>query len=56
MAANPNAHATAPALTGPWTEFKSLAPPEVNNYDSPSTMLMKVIGSRKTTIIFLGDL
>jgi hypothetical protein len=53
---NPNVYATAPALTGPWTEFKNLAPPEVNNYDSQSTMLLKVAGSRKTTVIFMGDL
>ncbi|MFZ0339178.1 MAG: family 43 glycosylhydrolase [Terracidiphilus sp.] len=53
---NPNVYATAPALTGPWTEFKNLAPPEANNYDSQSTMLLKVTGSRKTTVIFMGDL
>jgi hypothetical protein len=53
---NPNVYATAPALTGPWTEFKNLAPPEVNNYDSQSTMLLKVTGSSKTTVIFMGDL
>jgi len=53
---NPNVYATAPALTGPWTEFKNLAPPEANNYDSQSTMLLKVTGSRKTTVIYMGDL
>jgi hypothetical protein len=53
---NPNVYATAPALTGPWKEFKSLAPPEVNNYDSQSTMLLKVTGSKATTVIFMGDL
>ena len=53
---NPNVYATAPALTGPWTEFNNLAPPEANNYDSQSTMLLKVTGSRKTTVIFMGDL
>jgi hypothetical protein len=53
---NPNVYATAPALVGPWTEFKNLAPPEANNYDSQSTMLLKVTGSRKTTIVFMGDL
>jgi len=53
---NPNVYATAQALSGPWSEFKSLAPPEANNYDSQSTMLFKVVGSRTTTIIFMGDL
>lgn len=53
---NPNVYATAPAITGPWTEFKSLAPAEANNYDSQSTMLLKVTGSKKTAVIFMGDL
>ncbi len=53
---NPNVYATAPALAGPWTEFKDLAPSEVNNYDSQSTMLVKVAGSKKTTVIFMGDI
>ncbi len=53
---NPNVYATAPSLTGPWTEFKNLAPPEANNYNSQSTMLLKVVGSKKTTVIFMGDI
>lgn len=53
---NPNVYATAPAITGPWTEFKDLAPPVANNYNSQSTMLLKVTGSRTTTVIFMGDI
>jgi hypothetical protein len=53
---NPNVYATAPALTGPWTEFKNLAPAEANNYDSQSTMLVKVVGSKATAVIFMGDI
>lgn len=53
---NPNVYATAPALTGPWTEFRNLAPPEVNNYNSQSTMLLKVAGSKKTTVIFMAGI
>ncbi len=53
---NPNVYATAPSLTGPWTEFKNLAPDDANNYDSQSTMLVKVAGSKKTTVIFMGDI
>lgn len=53
---NPNVYATAPALSGPWTEFTNLAPPEVNNYDSQSTMLLRVGGSKKNAVIFMGDL
>lgn len=53
---NPNVYATAPALTGPWTTFRNLAPAEVNNYGSQSSMLLKIVGSRKTAVIFMGDL
>ena len=53
---NPNVYATATALTGPWTEFNDLAPPEANNYDSQSTMLLSVTGSKATTVIFMGDI
>lgn len=53
---NPNVYATAPSLEGPWTEFKDLAPADANNYGSQSTMLLKVAGTKKTTVIFMGDL
>ena len=52
---NPNVYATAPSLAGPWTEFKNLAPPEAYNYESQSTMLLKVAGTKKTTVIYMGD-
>jgi hypothetical protein len=53
---NPNVYATAPSLAGPWTEFKNLAPPEANNYESQSTMLLKIVGTKKTTVLFMGDI
>lgn len=53
--ANPNKYATAPSLEGPWSEFKDVAPPETNTYGSQSTMLIKVVGKKGTTIIFMGD-
>ncbi len=53
---NPNVYATAPALAGPWTTFANLAPAEANNYDSQSTMLVKVKGTKTTSVIFMGDL
>lgn len=53
---NPNVYATAAALTGPWTLFRNLAPPEANNYQSQSTMLLKVTGTKATTVVFMGDL
>ena len=53
---NPNVYAAAPSIEGPWTAFKDLAPPEANNYDAQSTMLLKVTGSKKSTVIFMGDI
>ena len=54
--ANPNKYATAPTLAGPWTDFKDIAPPETNTYGAQSTMLVKVVGTKKTTVLFLGDI
>ena len=53
--ANPNKYATAPSLEGPWTPFQDVAPPQTNTYGSQSTMLIKVVGTKQTTIIFMGD-
>ncbi|MDP4276090.1 MAG: family 43 glycosylhydrolase [Bacteroidota bacterium] len=53
--ANPNKYATAPTLEGPWTEFQDIAPVETNTYGSQSTMLIKVVGSKNTVVIFMGD-
>lgn len=53
---NPNMYATATSLEGPWSEFKDIAPPEANTYGSQSTMLLKVVGTKATTVIFLGDM
>lgn len=54
---NPNAnqYATAKSLAGPWSEFKNIAPPETKTYGSQSTMLLKVVGTKKTTVIFMAD-
>jgi hypothetical protein len=54
--ANPNKYATAPALEGPWSEFKDIAPPETNTYGSQSTLMLKVVGTKATTVIFMGDI
>ena len=53
---NPNVYATAPSLSGPWTEFKDTAPPETNTYGSQSTMMLKITGSKNTTVIYMGDI
>lgn len=54
--ANPNVYATAKDLAGPWSELKDLAPPAANTYGSQSTMLLKVTGTKQTSVIFLGDI
>lgn len=55
-APNPNKYATAPKLEGPWSEFKDIAPPQTKTYGSQSTMLLKVVGTKATTVIFMGDM
>lgn len=54
--ANANKYATATKLEGPWSDFKDVAPPEKKTYGSQSTLLLKVQGMMKTTVIFLGDI
>jgi len=53
---NPNKYATARSLSGPWSEFKDIAPPEAKTYGAQSTMMLKVTGSKATTVIFMGDI
>jgi hypothetical protein len=54
--ANPNKYATAPSLEGPWSDFKDITPPEKNTYGAQSTMMIKVVGTKTTTVIFMGDI
>ena len=54
--ANPNVYATAKSLAGPWSEFKDIAPPKTKTYGSQSTMLLKVAGTKTTSVIFMGDI
>jgi hypothetical protein len=53
---NPNKYASAPTLEGPWTPFKDIAPPDKKTYGAQSTMLLKVTGTKATTVIFMGDI
>jgi hypothetical protein len=53
---NPNKYATASKLEGPWSEFQDIAPPETNTYGSQSTLLLKVTGTKTTTVIFMADI
>ncbi len=52
---NPNVYATAPSLAGPWSTFQDIAPRETNTYDSQSSMLIRVTGTKSTTVIYVGD-
>lgn len=52
---NPNLYATAKSLKGPWSSYREIAPPETNTYGSQSTMMLKVEGSKETTVIYMGD-
>jgi len=53
---NPNRFATATNLAGPWSEFKNIANPETKTYGAQSTMMLKVVGTKTTTVIFMGDM
>jgi hypothetical protein len=53
---NPNVYATAASLSGPWSDFHDIAPPEADTYGSQSTFLLKVVGAKTTSVIFMGDL
>lgn len=52
---NPDVYATAKSLAGPWSKFRNLAPPKTNTYDSQSGSLLKIVGTRSTTVIYMGD-
>jgi hypothetical protein len=52
---NSNVYASAPALSGPWTKFKDIAPPETNTYGSQSALLLKIVGTKQTSVIYMGD-
>jgi len=53
---NPNKYATSASLEGPWSAFTDIAPPEKKTYGSQSTMMLKVKGTKDTTVIFMGDI
>lgn len=52
---NANKFATAKKLEGPWSEFKDFAPPHTHTWGSQSSNLIKVVGTEKTTVIYVGD-
>jgi hypothetical protein len=53
--ANPDVYATARSLRGPWSKFRNIAPPRTNTYNSQSGFLLKIVGTRHTAVIYMGD-
>lgn len=53
---NPNQYATARSLGGPWSAFRDIAPLDTKTYGSQSTMLLKITGTKTTSVIFMGDI
>jgi hypothetical protein len=53
---NPNVYASAPSLSGPWSEFAPVAPDSPDTYGSQSSTLLAVAGSKVTTVIFMADI
>ncbi len=53
---NPNVYATSKSIEGPWSTFKNIAPTDSNTYGAQSTMLLKIVGSKKTSVIFMADI
>lgn len=52
---NPDIYATAKSLHGPWSRFRNVAPPKTKTYDSQSGYLLKIVGTRHTAVIYMGD-
>ena len=47
--------ATAPAMAGPRSEFKDIAPPATKTYDSQTAFILPVFGSKTTSYVYVGD-
>ena len=55
-APNANKFATATKLEGPWSAFQDIAPPAAKTYGSQSSFLLKIVGTKTTSVIFCGDI
>ncbi len=53
---NPDVYAVAHSLHGPWSSFQNVAPPAANSYGSQPIMVFKLKGTRKTSVIYMGDI
>ncbi|MFJ9054743.1 RICIN domain-containing protein [Streptomyces sp. NPDC102409] len=52
---NDNVYATATSLSGPWSSFRTFAPPGSRTYDSQTANIIPVQGTSATTYIYAGD-
>lgn len=50
---NQAGYASAPAIDGPWTDITDMA--DSTTYDTQSTYVLPIMGSEKTTYMYLGD-
>lgn len=55
-APNPNMYATSKSLEGPWSKFKEISPQSKNTFGSQSSNLIKIEGTKTTSVIFVGDI
>lgn len=53
--ANDNQYATAPAMTGPWTNKGLIAPAGERTWLSQSTCVLPIVGSTGTVYLYSGD-
>jgi hypothetical protein len=53
--ANDNEYASAPSMTGPWTNRGLIAPMDAHTFISQSTFVLPVTGSVGTVYVYFGD-
>ncbi len=52
---NDNYYFSAPSLKGPWKEHGIFAPKDSLTWNSQSTFVLPIVGSKETTYLFMGD-
>ena len=53
--ANDNQYASAPSMSGPWTNRGLIAPADAHTWISQSTFVLPVVGSAGTVYVYFGD-
>jgi len=52
---NDNAYTTSKSLHGPWSSFKNVAPAGTKTYNSQTSFILPVFGTKTTSYIYIGD-